>query len=196
MTKTKPQVKEKSKLKKVIITLLIIVAIIALAISSPFIYKAIDAAKKSEEKTLEALKEQKVDLEIQKNDEFFDNSFSKKYYELKDQLNDINIQITTLEASITFRYTFLPIIIVALIVVIGGISLVINIVVKDFQKMTPKLNHAAFRLRPYDKTVLNRHDINHPTKLKPLKCPSCKANLEHGALKCEYCGTSVIKVKK
>ena len=196
MTKTKPQVKEKSKLKKVIITLLIIVAIIALAISSPFIYKAIDAAKKSEEKTLEALKEQKVDLEIQKNDEFFDNSFSKKYYELKDQLNDINIQITTLEASITFRYTFLPIIIIALIVVIGGISLVINIMVKDFQKMTPKLNHAAFRLRPYDKTVLNRHDINHPTKLKPLKCPSCKANLEHGALKCEYCGTSVIKVKK
>jgi uncharacterized protein YpmB len=196
MTKTKPQVKEKSKLKKVIITILIIVAIIALVISSPFIYKAIDAAKKSEEKTLEALKEQKVDLEIQKNDEFFDNSFSKKYYELKDQLNDINVQITTLEASITFRYTFLPIIIIALIVVIGGISLVINIVVKDFQKMTPKLNHAAFRLRPYDKTILNRHDINPPTKLKPLKCPSCKANLEHGALKCEYCGTSVIKVKK
>lgn len=196
MTKTKPEVKEKSKLKKVIITILIIVAIIALVISSPFIYKAIDAAKKSEEKTLEALKEQKVDLEIQKNDEFFDNSFSKKYYELKDQLNDINVQITTLEASITFRYTFLPIIIIALIVVIGGISLVINIMVKDFQKMTPKLNHAAFRLRPYDKTILNRHDINHPTKLKPLKCPSCKANLEHGALKCEYCGTSVIKVKK
>ena len=60
MTKTKPQVKEKSKLKKVIITILIIVAIIALVISSPFIYKAIDAAKKSEEKTLEELKDLKL----------------------------------------------------------------------------------------------------------------------------------------
>lgn len=196
MTKSKPVAKEKSKTKKIITIILIIAAVVALVISSPFIYKAVDAAKKSEEKTLETLKEQKVDLEIQKNDEFFDNSFSKKYYELKDQLNDINVQITTLEASIAFRYNFLPIIIIALIVVIGGISLVINIMVKDFQKMTPKLNHTAFRIRPYDRTVLNRHDIDRPTKLKPLKCPSCKANLEHGALKCEYCGTSVIKVKK
>lgn len=196
MTKTKPQVKEKSKLKKVIITILIIVAIIALAISSPFIYKAIDASKAKEEKILETLKKQEIELGVQEKEEFKDNGFSKKYYELKEQLKDVSFQVTSLEASITFKYTFLPIIIIALIVVIGGISLVINIVVKDFQKMTPKLNHAAFRLRPYDKTILNRHDINHPTKLKPLKCPSCKANLEHGALKCEYCGTSVIKVKK
>lgn len=196
MTKTKQQQKEKSKIKKIITTILIIVVIIALVVSSPFIYKAIDAAKTKEEKILETLKNQEIELDVQQNEEFKDNGFSKKYYELKEQIKDISFQVTSLEASITFRYTFLPIIIIALIVVIGGISFVINIIVKDFQKMTPKLNHTAFRLRPHDKTVLNRHDINHPTKLKPLKCPSCKANLEHGALKCEYCGTSVIKVKK
>ena len=193
----KQTTKKPTKTKKYLTIILIAIIIVALIISSPAIYTAMNNAKADEEKTLEVLKTQKIEKELEKDKEFKSDGFSQKYYELKDELNDLNIKVNTLEASITFKYTFLPIIIIALVVVVGGFSLVISIIVKDFQKMTPNLKQIQLRIQPADpRTILNRYEPERPTKLKPLKCPSCKANLEHGAVKCEYCGTSVVKEKK
>jgi rRNA maturation endonuclease Nob1 len=75
-------------------------------------------------------------------------------------------------------------------------------------KMTPAFNRFSQQARLHQQVadqqkvvfdMLNRKIVQEEmsnTKLKPLKCPSCKANVDHNAKKCEYCGTSLIREKK
>lgn len=197
--------KEKTKLIKIIILIAIIICIFAFG---PTLYNKFETAKYNEQQEVKKLEDKKIDIEVEQKAEFKEEGFTKKYYTLENDLNDIKSEITKKEASITFRYTFLPIIVTAIIVAAFLIGFVIKLIVSDMNKMTPSFNHLGHHARlskqvaDQQKVVfdlLNRKITQEElanTKLKPLKCPSCKANVEHGAKKCEYCGTSLIRVKK
>lgn len=197
--------KEKIKLIKIIILLALIICIFAFG---PSLYNKFETAKYNEQQEVKKLEDKKIDIEVEKKAEFKENGFTKKYYTLENDLNDIKSEINKKEASIAFRYTFLPIIITAIVVASLLIGFVIKIIVSDMNKMTPAFSrlghHARMQQQVADQQkvvfdLLNRkitQDELANTKLKPLKCPSCKANVEHGAKKCEYCGTNLIRVKK
>lgn len=197
--------KEKIKLVKIIILVAVIICVFAFG---PTLYNKFETAKYNEQQEVKKLEDKKIDIEVEKKAEFKENGFTKKYYTLENDLNDMNSEINKKEASITFRYTFLPIIVTAIIVAALLIGFVIKLIVTDMNKMTPSFSRLGYHARLHQQVadqqkvvfdLLNRKITQEElsnTKLKPLKCPSCKANVEHGAKKCEYCGTSLIRVKK
>ena len=186
----------------------ILVLLVVLAIGfGPTIYDKFETSKYNAEKSLEKLEEKKIDLDVEQNAEFKENGFSKKYYTLENDIDKVREDIAIKKASISFKYTFLPIIVSAVLVAIVLFGIIINIVVSDMKKMTPAFNRLGKNFAHHQQVMdqqkavfdlLNRRieqeDLKN-TKLKPLKCPSCKANVEHGAKKCEYCGTSLIREK-
>jgi flagellar basal body-associated protein FliL len=197
--------KEKVKLIKIIILVAVIICILAFG---PTLYNKFETAKYNEQQEVKKLEDKKIDLELAQKAEFKEEGFTKKYYTLENDMNDIKSKIAKKEASITFKYTFLPIIVTAIIVAVLLIVFVIKIIVSDMNKMTPAFSNLGYHARIQKQVadqqkvvfdLLNRKITQEElanTKLKPLKCPSCKANVEHGAKKCDYCGTSLIRVKK
>ena len=187
---------------------ILVLAIISIVIFGPIVYNKIDTAKYNAQQEVEKLKDKKIDIELEKKAEFKENGFTKKYYTLENDIDKINGEINSKEGSITFKYTFLPIIITAIIVAVLMFLFIINIVVSDMNKMTRSISKNGSHMNLHKQVadqqkvvfdMLNRRIEQVEmanTKLKPLKCPSCKANVEHDAKKCEYCGTSLIRVKK
>ena len=197
--------KAKTSLIKIIIIIAIIISINTLG---PLIHIKIETAKYNEQQEIIKLEEQKIELEAEKTAVFKKNGFTKKYYTLENDLDKIKEKIASKESTISFRYTFLPIIVTAVLVAILLFGFVLSIIISDVKRFShsfPKSSHHMNihkQVADQQKVVfdlLNRRIQQEElknTKLKPLKCPSCKANVEHDATKCEYCGTSLIRVKK
>lgn len=206
---TKKQVKtEKKKISGYIFMGFIFLIVISAIIFGPKVYQKVNIGKENEIKKIEKLEKENINLEVEKDTEFENNGFSKKYYELDNKIDKNKNKITAAEANITFKYTFLPIIITTALVAFVLFGIVFNIMVSDMKKMTPKLNKLGKtfgvnqQVSEQQKAIfdllnrrLEQEELKN-TKLKPLKCPSCKANIEHNAKKCDYCGTSLIREKK
>ena len=203
MTKqeTKKEENKPKNIKKIIITVIIILALI---IGTPFGYNFYKESKSEAKINIQKLEDELDTLEQEKHEVFMDEAFSDRYYELAKEIDEVSTKLTASKANLTIMYNILPIIIIGVIVVIlAGIALG-KLIASSFSKMT-----FASPVSNQHKVVMGQHKVvldivdrrlkeesNKDTKLKPLKCPSCKANVDHEATKCEYCGTSLIKVKK
>lgn len=204
------QMKKKKK-SKIIIGIIILILIATL----PFVIPKINEQQSKIDNEIAELQDKQTDLKAQKSQEFKINGFTKKYYEIEQELSNINQQIQDKEMK---QESFF------VIFILGGAVLFFIIIVSTFIRFTSfsfsrvlsfggKNGESHFSLfnsfSNTHKTILNHQErifniIDKSleqeelknTKLKALKCPSCKANVSHDATKCEYCGTNLIKVKK
>ena len=120
--------KEKTKLIKIIILIAIIICIFAFG---PTLYNKFETAKYNEQQEVKKLEDKKIDIEVEQKAEFKEEGFTKKYYTLENDMNNIKSEIAKKEASITFKYTFLPIIVTAIIVAAFLIGFVIVFDIKN-----------------------------------------------------------------
>ena len=203
ITTTKKE--EPKKTKKVVLIVIAILIAISLIAIAPIGIKTFKESKVKQQVKIEKIENEIIELEQQKQEEFFDNAFSDKYYDLATEIKEANMELSAAKSGLTIKYTILPIIVIIVIMTIALFTIVIKTMVSGFNSLKPP-THSPFQNHRVQmgqhKVVLDiidrrlKDEQNKDIKLKPLKCPSCRANVEHEATKCEYCGTSLIKVKK
>lgn len=201
----------KRKKSKIIIGIVILILVATL----PFLISKVNEKNSKIKTEIVELKEQQSDLKVKKNQEFTSNGFTKYYYELEEELLNTQQKIKDNEMKIETS---------SVLLILGGVIIIFIVIGTIFIRLTSfsfsrilsfggkdGKNHFSLfsSFSNTHKTILNHQEriFNiidkrleqeelKNTKLKALKCPSCRANVSHDATKCEYCGTSLIKVKK
>jgi len=198
----KKEDKKDNKKIKIIIAVIIALVLIALA---PFGISWYKESRNEVKVSIQKLEDELDTLEQEKHEVFMDEGFSDRYYELAKKIDKVSTELVSKEAGLVIKYTILPIIIIGIIIVVTIAITIGKLIAKSFNNITTTTTN----IQNQHKVQMGRHKVvldiidrrldeesKKETKLKPLKCPSCKANISHEATKCEYCGTSVIKVKK
>ncbi len=201
-TKVKDENKKDNKKIKIIIALVIAAILIAI---TPFGISWYKESKSEVKVSIQKLEDELDTLEQEKHDVFMDEGFSDRYYELAKEIDKVSTELASKQAGLVIKYNILPIIIIGIIAAISIAITVGKIIAKSFDNI-PKTNNV---IQNQHRVQMGQHKVvldiidrrldeesKKETKLKPLKCPSCKANISHEATKCEYCGTSIVKVKK
>lgn len=192
---------EKKPITKKIIIIAIVVILLAL---SPFGVKWFTESKQNDVAKIETLEKELKVLEKKQDQEFDNFAFSGNYYTLAEEIAEKHLEIEAAKASLTIKYTIVPIIAGCVLLFILILVFAISAMVSGFNKIDEQAAKTR-KARQAERVKMGRHKIvldvidrrnNEDVKLKPLKCPSCNASVEHDAKKCEYCGTSLIKVKK
>lgn len=194
----KKEDKKDNKKIKIIIAVIIALVLIALA---PFGISWYKESRNEVKVSIQKLEDELDTLEQEKHEVFMDEGFSDRYYELAKEIDTVSTELVSKEAGLVIKYTILPIIIIGIIIVVTIAITIGKLIAKSFNNITTTTTN----IQNQHKVQMGRHKVvldiidrrlDEESKLKPLKCPSCKANISHEATKCEYCGTSVIKVKK
>lgn len=194
----KKEDKKDNKKIKIIIAVIIALVLIALA---PFGINWYKESRNEVKVSIQKLEDELDTLEQEKHEVFMDEGFSDRYYELAKEIDTVSTELVSKEAGLVIKYTILPIIIIGIIIVVTIAITIGKLIAKSFNNITTTTTN----IQNQHKVQMGRHKVvldiidrrlDEESKLKPLKCPSCKANISHEATKCEYCGTSVIKVKK
>jgi H+/gluconate symporter-like permease len=198
----KEETKKDNKKIKIIIALIIAAVLIAL---TPFGINWYKESKSEVKVSIQKLEDELDTLEKEKHEVFMDEGFSDSYYDLAEEIDKVSTELASKQAGLVIKYNILPIIIIGIIVAIAIAITIGKIIAKSFDSI-PKTNNV---IQNHHRIQMGQHKVvldiidrrldeesKKETKLKPLKCPSCKANISHEATKCEYCGTSVVKVKK
>lgn len=198
----KEEPKKDNQKIKIIIALIIAAVLIAL---TPFGINWYKESKSEVKVSIQKLEDELDILEQEKHEVFMDEGFSNRYYELAKKIDKVSTELVYKEDSLVIKYTILPIIIIGIIIVVTIAITIAKLIAKSFNNITTTTTNIQNQHKVemgHHKVVLDIIDrrldeeSKKETKLKPLKCPSCKANISHEATKCEYCGTSVITVKK
>lgn len=169
--------------------MLIIFAVIMIAVIGFTVINNKTNKAETEQKIAE-LKEEKITLSAEKNEEFRENGFTEEYYRLQQELTDVQKELSNLELNSDTSFIFIPIIMISL-VAFGFIFIVFSSVLTGFRRThdTFDLVHDVIRTRLKEQQLQS-------TKMAPVKCPSCKASMPAEATVCEYCGTHVTRVRK
>ena len=194
----KEEPKKDTKKIKIIIAIIAVIILIAIA---PFGIKWYKESKSDTRVAIQQLKDEIDLLEKDQQDIFMNSGFSDEYYEKAKEIDKLSIELVSKETGLTVKYTILPIIIIGITVVTTLGILLAKLIAKSFDNITfnnqleTNKKHLRAKQQKVVLDVIDRRN-NEETKIKALKCPSCKANISHDATKCEYCGTSLVKVKK
>ena len=183
---------KKKKLLFLFIIILIIGTILFIAI------KNFSNNKGNSEQEFNELKEQKIKLQAEKNEVFYQDGFSEEYYRIDQELTDINEKIQHTELSTSAPSIIFTISGILFIIIFGSAVVLIFKTIsshKIIQNSTQNSNTS--NLENMAKIIGNMavdmaKEMN--PEYKSLKCPNCGAALTDNLDECEYCHAPLIKV--
>ena len=114
ITTTKKE--EPKKTKKVVLMVIAILIAFSLIAIAPIGIKTFKESKVKQQVKIEKLENEIIELEQQKQEEFFDNAFSDKYYELATEIKEANMELSAAKSGLSIKYTILPIIVITIII--------------------------------------------------------------------------------
>ena len=184
--------------KKKIIT--IIGVVLAAIIISVILLRYNSNKQEQNRRELAELKEQKIQLEVQKNEIFFEDGFSSEYYHIRNELNEINKQINKKELSDGPTAIFFTIFGLIFVTIFGTVVITIFKLAKNHHNINANVtvnDHTTDQMEKMA-TMLGKVAVDMAKEMNPeyksLKCPNCGANLTDDVEKCEYCDAPLTKV--
>lgn len=186
------------KNKKRIIT--IIGVVLAVIIIGFILLRYNSNRQEQNRRELAELKEQKIQLEVQKNEIFFKDGFSSEYYHINDELTEINKQINKKELSTGPSAIFFTIFGLIFVTIFGTTVITIFKSARNHHNISTNVTVSDHTTDQIEKmaTMLGKVAVDMAKEMNPeyksLKCPNCGANLTDDVEVCEYCDAPLTKV--
>lgn len=184
-------------MKKSLKIAIVLVLVISFLIGGFIIAKGL-IPNKDNSKRLEEVKERLIDARVEQDQEFKKNGFSKKFYLLQDEIDDLNEEKYNLEKQNHTGSNLVHIIPGIFIIIFGCVVSIMIFASTHISKAFSSIDYSNIDKNISETMESVNENIKQQTKKNKkfvaAKCPNCGSALKDADSQvCEYCDQTIIR---